>query len=210
MDFELPPELKKMQEETRKFVDREIRPLVPDIEKRKKHPIEIVRKMAGQGIYRLLVPKEYGGMYETVRSPPICVVREELGRGHNFAGASIATQGLGSYPLVLAGSPEIRKRFLPKVASGEVVPAFALTEPEAGSDAGSLRTTALKEGDSYRINGTKCFISNAGIAQYIVLLAKTDPSLGTKGISAILVETGTPGYEISRQMEILAIDGSTS
>ena len=206
MDFELPPELKKMQQETRQFVDREIRPLVPDIEKRKKYPIEIVRKMAGQGIYRLLVPKEYGGMYETVRSLPICVVREELGRGHNFAGASIATQGLGSYPLVLAGSPEIRKRFLPKVASGEVVPAFALTEPEAGSDAGSLRTTALKEGDSYRINGTKCFISNAGIAQYIVLLAKTDPSLGTKGISAILVETGTPGYEISRQMEILAID----
>ncbi len=206
MDFELPPELKKMQEETRQFVDREIRPLVSDIEKKKKYPIEIVRKMARQGIYRLLVPKEYGGMYETVRSLPICVVREELGRGHNFAGASIATQGLGSYPLVLAGSPEIRKRFLPKVASGEVVPAFALTEPEAGSDAGSLRTTALKEGDSYRINGTKCFISNAGIAQYIVLLAKTDPSLGTKGISAILVETGTPGYEISRQMEILAID----
>jgi alkylation response protein AidB-like acyl-CoA dehydrogenase len=206
MDFELPPELKEMQQETRQFVDREIRPLVSDIEKRKKYPIEIVRKMAGQGIYRLLVPKEYGGMYETVRSLPICVVREELGRGHNFAGASIATQGLGSYPLVLAGSPEIRKRFLPKVASGEVVPAFALTEPEAGSDAGSLRTTALKEGDSYRINGTKCFISNAGIAQYIVLLAKTDPTLGTKGISAILVETGTPGYEISRQMEILAID----
>lgn len=206
MDFELPPELKKMQQETRQFVDREIRPLVPDIEKRKKYPIEIVRKMAGQGIYRLLVPKEYGGMYETVQSLPICVVREELGRGHNFAGASIATQGLGSYPLVLAGSPEIRRRFLPKVASGEVVPAFALTEPEAGSDAGSLRTTALKEGDSYRINGTKCFISNAGIAQYIVLLAKTDPTLGTKGISAILVETGTPGYEISRQMEILAID----
>jgi alkylation response protein AidB-like acyl-CoA dehydrogenase len=206
MDFELPPELKKMQEETRQFVDREIRPLVSDIEKKKKYPIEIVRKMAQQGIYRLLVPKEYGGMYETVRSLPICVVREELGRGHNFAGASIATQGLGSYPLVLAGSPEIRKRFLPKVASGEVVPAFALTEPEAGSDAGSLRTTALKEGDSYRINGTKCFISNAGIAQYIVLLAKTDPSLGTKGISAIVVETGTPGYEISRQMEILAID----
>jgi alkylation response protein AidB-like acyl-CoA dehydrogenase len=206
MDFELPPELKKMQQETRQFVDREIRPLVSDIEKRKKYPIEIVRKMAGQGIYRLLVPKEYGGMYETVRSLPICVVREELDRGHNFAGASIATQGLGSYPLVLAGSPEIRKRFLPKVASGEVVPAFALTEPEAGSDAGSLRTTALKEGDSYRINGTKCFISNAGIAQYIVLLAKTDPTLGTKGISAILVETGTPGYEISRQMEILAID----
>jgi alkylation response protein AidB-like acyl-CoA dehydrogenase len=206
MDFDLPPELKKLQEETRRFVDREIRPLVPEIEKKKKYPIEIVRRMARQGIYRLLVPKEYGGNDETVRSLPICVVREELGRGHNFAGASIATQGLGSYPLVLAGSPEIRQRFLPRVASGEIIPAFALTEPEAGSDAGSLRTTALREGDSYRINGTKCFISNAGIAQYIVLFAKTDPSLGTKGISAIVVETGTPGYEVSRQMEILAID----
>jgi alkylation response protein AidB-like acyl-CoA dehydrogenase len=206
MDFELPPDLKEMQEETRQFVNREIRPLVPEIEKKKKYPLEIVRRMARQGIYRLLVPKEFGGIYEAVRSLPICVVREELGRGHNFAGASIATQGLGSYPLVLAGSSEIRKRFLPKVAAGEVVPAFALTEPEAGSDAGSLRTTALKEGDHYRINGTKCFISNAGIAQYIVLFAKTDPSLGTKGISAILVETGTPGYKVTRQMEILAID----
>lgn len=206
MDFELPAELKVIQAETRAFVDREIRPLVPEIEKKKKYPIEIVRRMARQGIYRLLIPKEYGGAYETVKALPICVAREELGRGHNFAGASIATQGLGSYPLVLAGSPEIRKRFLPKVASGEVIPSFALTEPEAGSDVGSLRTTAIREGDSYRINGTKCFASNAGIAQYLVLFAKTDPSLGTKGISAIVVETGTPGYKVTKQMEILAVD----
>jgi len=206
MDFELPPEEKELQEETRRFVDREIRPLVPDIEKKKKSPMEIIRRMAQQGIYRLLVPQEYGGSYPTVRSLPICVAREELGRGHNFAGDSIATQGLGSYPLVLAGSPELRKRFLPKVAAGEIIPAFALTEPEAGSDAGSLRTTAIREGDSYRINGTKCFISNAGIAQYIVLFAKTDPSAGTKGISALVVEAGTPGYEVTRQMEILAVD----
>ncbi|MGC8810501.1 MAG: acyl-CoA dehydrogenase family protein [bacterium] len=206
MNFELPPELKKLQEETRSFVDREIRPLVPDIEKRKKYPIEIVKCMARQGIYRLLVPQEYGGLYKTVRSLPICVAREELGRGHNFAGASIATQGLGSYPIVLAGSSELRQKFLPQIASGEIIPAFALTEPEAGSDAGSLKTSALKEGDVYRLNGTKCFISNAGIAHYIILFAKTDPSLGTKGISAILVEKGTPGFEVTKQMEILAVD----
>lgn len=206
MDFELPPELKELQEETRSFVDREIRPLVPDIEKKKKYPIEIVKRMARQGIYKLLVPQEYGGVYEKVRSLPICVAREELGRGHNFAGASIATQGLGSYPLVLAGSLELKKKYLPKIASGEIIPAFALTEPEAGSDAGSLKTTALKEGDVYRINGTKCFISNAGIAHYIILFAKTDPSLGTKGITAILVEKETPGFEVTRQMEILAVD----
>ncbi|MGQ9694417.1 MAG: acyl-CoA dehydrogenase family protein [Thermodesulfobacteriota bacterium] len=206
MDFELPQELKKLQEETRAFVDREIRPLVLDIEKKNKYPIEIVKCMARQGIYKLLVPREYGGVYETVRSLPICVVREELGRGHNFAGASIATQGLGSYPLILAGSPDLKNRFLPQIARGEKIPAFALTEPEAGSDAGSLKTTARREGDFYRINGTKCFISNAGIAHYLILFAKTDPTLGTKGISAILVEKGTPGFEVTRQMEILAID----
>src|SRR4030043_1585985 len=206
MDFELSREEKQLQEETRAFVDREIRPLVPEVEKKKKYPIDIVRRMAREGIYRLLVPKAYGGRYDVVRSLPICVVREELGKGYNFAAASLATQGLGSYPLVLAGSEEMRKRFLPRVASGEIVSAFALTEPEAGSDAGSLKTTALKEGDHYRINGTKCFISNAGIAEYIVLFAKTDPTLGTKGISAILVETGTPGYKVTRQMEILAVD----
>jgi len=206
MDFELPPEEKRLQEETRAFVDREIRPLVPDLEKKKGYPIEVVHRIGRQGIFRLLVPKEYGGKYEAVRSLPVCVAREELARGYNFAGASIATQGLASYPLVLAASSEIKKRFLPGVASGEVIPAFALTEPEAGSDAGSLRTEALREGDSYRINGTKCFISNASIAQYIILFAKTDPSLGTKGISAILIESGTPGYKVTRQMEILAVD----
>lgn len=206
MDFELPQELKKLQEETRAFVDREIRPLVLDIEKKNKYPIEIVKCMARQGIYKLLVPREYGGVYETVRALPICVVREELGRGHNFAGASIATQGLGSYPLILAGSPDLKNRFLPRIARGEIIPAFALTEPEAGSDVGSLKTTARREGDFYRINGTKCFISNAGIAHYLILFAKTDPTLGTKGISAILVEKGTPGFEVTRQMEILAID----
>lgn len=206
MDFELSSEEKQLKEETRAFVDREIRPLILEVEKKKKFPIEIIRRMARQGIFRLLVPKEYGGKYAVVRSLPICLAREELAKGYNFAGASIATQGLGSYPLVLAGSAEMRQRFLPGVASGEIIPAFALTEPEAGSDAGSLRTTALKEGDYYRINGTKCFISNAGIAQYIVLFAKTDPSLGTKGISAIVVETGTAGYEVTRQMEILAVD----
>ncbi len=205
MDFELPAEEKRLQEETRKFVDREIRPLVPEVEKRKTHPVEMYRRMARQGLLRLLVPKEYGGMYDTVRSLPICVAREELGKAHNYAAGSLATHGLGSYPVVLAGSPEMKRRLLPKVASGEIIPAFALTEPEAGSDAAGVATQALKAGDQYRINGTKRFISNAGVSQYITLFAKTDPALGTKGISAIVVETGTPGYEI-RHLEIIAVD----
>jgi len=206
MDFELSSEDKKLQEETRAFVDREIRPLIPEVEKRKIPPIEVIRRMGRQGIFRLVVPKEYGGTYEVVRSLPICIAREQLAKGYNLAGSSIATQGLASYPLVLAGSDELRQLFLPGVASGEIIPAFALTEPEAGSDAAGLRTTALKEGDYYRINGAKCFISNAALARYIILFAKTDPSLGTKGISAIIVERGTPGYEVTRQMEILATE----
>jgi len=206
MDFELSLEEKRLQEETRAFVDREIRPLIPEVEKRKIPPIEVIRRMGRQGIFRLVVPKEYGGTYEVVRSLPICIAREQLAKGYNLAGSSIATQGLASYPLVLAGSDELRQLFLPGVASGEIIPAFALTEPEAGSDAAGLRTTALKEGDYYRINGAKCFISNAALARYIILFAKTDPSLGTKGISAIIVERGTPGYEVTRQMEILATE----
>jgi acyl-CoA dehydrogenase len=162
--------------------------------------------MAKQGLFRLLVPQAYGGTYEVVQSLPICVAREELGKGYGFAAGSFATHGLGSYPLVLAGSSEIRKRFLPAVASGESIPAFALTEPEAGSDPGAMRTAALKEGAQYRINGNKCFISNAGNAHFITLFAKTDPALGNKGISAFFVETGTRGYEIVRQVDILAID----
>ena len=206
MNFELSPEEKQLQEETRRFVDQEIRPIVPDIEKKKISPKEIFRRMAAQGIFCILIPKEYGGVYENVKSLPICIAREELARGYNFAAAAFAVQGLGSYPLVLGGSPDIRKHFLPRVAKGESICAFALTEPEAGSDPAGLSTTALKEGDNYLVNGGKCFISNAGFADYIVLFAKTDPSAGTKGISALIVEKGTPGYTVVRQMEILAIE----
>jgi len=206
MDFELSSEEKRLQEETRQFVDREILPLVPEIEQRRVHPSEVVHRMARQGLFRLLVPREYGGVYETVRSLPICIAREELGRGYNFAAAAFASNGLGIYPVILAGSPELKKRILPAAAEGKMLGAFALTEPEAGSDAGSLTTAALKDNGNYRINGMKCFISNAGFANYIVLFAKTDLTLGTKGISAIVVETGTPGYEIARKMEILSVD----
>jgi alkylation response protein AidB-like acyl-CoA dehydrogenase len=206
MDFELSSEEKCLQAETREFVNREIRPLVPEIEQGKASPAEVVHHMARQGLFRLLVPKEYGGAYETVRSLPICIVREELGRGYNFAAAAFASNGLGIYPIILAGSQEMKNRILPKAASGDMLGAFALTEPDAGSDAGSLKTSAMKDGEHYRINGSKCFISNAGFANYIVLFAKTDPTLGTKGISAIVVETGTKGYEIARTMKILSVD----
>ncbi len=206
MDFQLSPEEKQLQAETRAFVDREIRPLVPEIEKKKVSPIELIRRMGRQGIFRLLVPKEYGGKYPVVRSLPVCVVREELAKGYNLASATIATQGLASQPIVLAGSAQMRQKFLPGVGTGDIIPAFALTEPEAGSDAGGLQTTAIREGDHYRINGSKCFISNAAFANYLVLFAKTDPTLGTKGISAIIVEAGTPGFEVVREMEIMATD----
>jgi alkylation response protein AidB-like acyl-CoA dehydrogenase len=206
MDFQLSPEIKKLQEETRAFVDREIRPLIPEIEKRKVSPKELIRRMGRQGIFRLLVPKEYGGIYPVVRSLPVCVVREELAKGYNLASATIATQGLASQPIVLAGSAEMRKKYLPGIATGEVIPAFALTEPEAGSDAGGLQTKAIREGDHYRVNGSKIFISNAGFANYLVLFAKTDPTLGTKGISALIFDTKTPGFEVVRDLEVIATD----
>lgn len=156
---------------------------------------------ARHGLYALLVPEALGGApagrpgdgaYIDLRS--LCLAREALGYSNAMADSIFAVQGLGSYPLVLAGSAEQRARLLPEVVRGERVGAFALTEPEAGSDVASLRSVARPQGDgSYVLEGEKTFISNAGLCDHYVVFASVDPAAGRQGITAFLVERGTPG-----------------
>ncbi len=158
------------------------------------------KAMGALRLYAYLVPEAHGGAavgepgdarYIDVRS--LVLVREALGQVSPLADAIFAVQGLGSYPLVLAGSPAQQKRCLPGVLSGERITAFALTEPEAGSDVASLRTTARKDGDDWILDGDKTLISNVPIADHYVVFANADPAKGRKGITAFLVERGAPG-----------------
>jgi acyl-CoA dehydrogenase len=162
------------------------------------------RKMGALGLYAYLVPEAHGGAatgradqgaYVDVRS--LVLVREALGQVSPLADAIYAVQGLGSYPIVLAGSEAQRRRYLPGVLSGARIGGFGLTEPEAGSDVASLRTTARRDGDGWVLDGEKTLISNVPIAEHYVVFANADPAKGRKGITAFVVERGAPGLSLS-------------
>lgn len=162
---------------------------------------QLKAEVARLGFYPYLVPASHGGALPKVDVLSICVLREELAYRNAAADSLFAVQGLGSHPVLLAGSPAQQQLLLPKVAKGEVLFAFALTEPEAGSDVGALSTKAERHGEGWRITGQKRFISNAGVATHYTVFARTGD--GPKGISAFVVPADAKGFRVSRQMELL-------
>jgi acyl-CoA dehydrogenase len=134
----------------------------------------------------------------------LCIIREELARVCGQADTNFIMQGLGSYPITLGGTPEQKARYLPPIATGEAIAAFALTEPHGGSDVISMRTTAVLQNEEWVLNGAKKFISQAGDATTYTVFAKTDPEAGSRGISAFIVEKGTPGFDDSRRLDLMA------
>ena len=155
---------------------------------------DLARALGRQGLFPLLVPVAYGGSLEgPFRSVTLCLVREELARTCPPAEGLFAIQGLGSYPILHAGTDVQKRRWLPALASGETVPAFALTEPDAGSDAAAIATRAEKHGTQWVITGAKRFISNAPAAGLYVVFARTGPEAGTRGLSAFVVPRDAPG-----------------
>jgi alkylation response protein AidB-like acyl-CoA dehydrogenase len=159
-------------------------------------------------LFGVLFDEEYGGIGES--SLMAFVVIEELSKVCATSGLIIAVQELGSLGIKLAGSDEQKQRFLPKLASGEWLAAYALTEPGSGSDSAAMRTTAMLDGDAYVLNGGKRFITSAGVASLYVVFAKTDPEQGHSGISAFVVEADTPGFEVGRIEPKMGIKGSTT
>ncbi|MCL4541104.1 MAG: acyl-CoA dehydrogenase family protein [Chloroflexi bacterium] len=202
MDFQLSPEEQALKERVRKLVDEQLSPIAAEVDESHDVRWDVVKMMGDAGLYRIVVPKEYGGDGLWVMG--ICLVREELNRVSSHADSLFAMQGLGTTPITFGGSEELKKRYLPPVARGEQVAAFALTEPDAGSDAASMCTSARLVGDEYVINGKKRFISNCGAAATYVTFLKTDDSAGTRGISAVLVEKGAPGLSFDTSMRLLA------
>ena len=157
----------------------------------------LVRLLGQSEILAYVIPKRFGGQREKVQARDICILREELGRASALTDAMFAMQALGSYPITLYGTEEQQKRYLPPIGKGVAIAAFALTEPDAGSDVSSLQTRAVRRGKEYYLTGVKRFISNAGIADSYVVFASTEPEKKGKGISAFVVEADDPGLIIT-------------
>jgi acyl-CoA dehydrogenase len=166
---------------------------------------DLVRRLGTSGLTRYAVPKSHGGETDLLDSRSLCIIREHLAYHDGLADFAFAMQGLGSGVISLAGSAEQKNRFLPKVACGEAIAAFALSEPEAGSDVGAMSTSARREGDEWLLDGCKTWISNGGIADFYVVFARSDPaSKGARGISAFIVEAGTPGLGVAERIDVIA------
>jgi len=165
---------------------------------------QLVKKLAHEGFTAYTVPRAYGGIKETVQARDLCILREELARGSALADVMLGMQGLGSYPITLAGSEAQKQKYLPRVARGETIAAFAITEPQAGSDAAALQTTAVRRGNEYCLTGTKCFISNAGIADHYVVFASTDREKKAKGISAFIIDRDVPGFVLKEKTAVIS------
>ncbi len=164
----------------------------------------LVAALGKAGFLELTVPAAHGGANQGLDVRSLCLAREILGRHHALADFAFAMQGLGSGPVTLFGSDELKARILPPVARGEAIAAFALTEPEAGSDAAALETTATRHGDGFVLNGAKTWISNGGIADHYVVFARTGEAAGAKGLSAFLVEANAPGLLVTERIEMIA------
>jgi acyl-CoA dehydrogenase len=164
----------------------------------------LVRRMGAAGLLRACVPKAYGGLAEPIESRRICLARETLAYHDGLADFAFAMQGLGTGAISLAGSDELKARILPRVAAGEMISAFALSEAGAGSDVAAMRCAARTDGDHYVLDGEKTWISNGGIADVYTVFARTDDMPGTRGISAFVVFPDDPGFAIAERIEVIA------
>ena len=193
---------------TRTLIERELEPLALQVELEDRLPPAAIARLAELGYFGLTIPAEYGGL--GLGTAVYCRLVQEFGRTHSaFFQIIDDNNGMGSSMLVEGGSEELRRRVLPELASGRAIASFALTEPEAGSDAGALRTVARRDGDDYVITGQKHYISNAGWSRYFTVIARTRPLSEADGrISAFLVERDTPGFTVGRRQEMMGLRGA--
>ncbi|MEW6529920.1 MAG: acyl-CoA dehydrogenase family protein [Thermodesulfobacteriota bacterium] len=209
MDFRINEEMQILIDTVRKFVDRKVDAVAQRIEDENQIPDEIIEECKELGLFGLSVPAEYGGV--GIDMVGKCLVFEQLGRTCNgFTTLIGAHNGIGTVGIVEIGTEEQKRTYLPRMASGEAIGAFALTEPNAGSDAASIRTRAEKKGDHYVLNGTKHFITNGPIAGIYTVMAVTDKSKGAKGITSFIVERETPGLSVGKIEKKMGLHGSHS
>ncbi|MDG4657653.1 acyl-CoA dehydrogenase [Ectobacillus antri] len=199
-------EQEMMRKMVRDFAEKEIVPFIPMMEQGE-FPREVIRKMGELGLMGIPIPEKYGGAGMDFISYILAI--NELSRVSATIGVILAVHtSVGTNPILYFGTEEQKNKYVPKLASGEYLGAFALTEPSAGSDAGSLKTRAVKAGDVYRLNGSKVFITNGGEADTYIVFASTNPAAGKRGISAFIVEKGTPGLMVGKDEHKMGLHGS--
>jgi butyryl-CoA dehydrogenase len=208
MDYLLTDEQKMIQELARKIAEEKIRPVAAKHDQSEEFPWEIIKVIADADLFGLFIPEEYGGMGTSVLN--LCLATEDLSRACAGIAVCYAASALGTFPIVLFGNEEQKKKYLPDLAKGKKVAAFGITEPEAGSDASGIKTTARKTGDHYILNGLKHFITNGGDAEVYTVIAMTDKTKGARGASAFIVEKDTPGFTFGKKEEKLGIRASST
>jgi len=204
MNFTFSEDHKMLRELARDFTQKEIKPRAQKIDEEERIPSELIKKIADVGFFGTVFPEEYGG--GGFGKIGYCIMMEEIARGCSSTAAMVgAHQSIGTNAIFVGGSEELKKKYLPRLCSGEMIASFALTEPEAGSDTFNLRTEAKKKNDKWILNGSKVWITNAGIANLISVFARTE-----KGITAFAVEADSPGIIIGQPEKKLGIKGSVT
>jgi alkylation response protein AidB-like acyl-CoA dehydrogenase len=207
VDFQLNEGQELIRRTVREFAEKELAPVAAELDREEKFPAEIIEKMARLDLFALPFSEDYGGTGDGYLAYAVAV--EEISRACASTGITYAAHcSIGTGPIYLFGTEEQKKRWVVPCARGKMLAAFGLTEPEAGSDAGATRTTAVLEGDEWVINGNKCFITNASQAGVAVITAITEPGLGTRGISAFIVPADAPGFKVSPPYKKLGLRAS--
>jgi butyryl-CoA dehydrogenase len=209
MDFSLKDHQKLIRDTVRQFMEAEVRPTVKEMEKQEKFPAEAIKKLGEMGCCGMLVPEEWGGPgLDTVS---YVLMLEEVARVFTAMSTAIGvTNSAVQAPLLLFGTEAQKKKYLRRMATGETLGAFCLTEPAAGSDAAGIQSRAVRDGNVYKLNGTKTWVTNGNAAGVLIVFAKTDPAAGGKGISAFLIEPGFPGFRVGRHEDKMGQHSSPS
>jgi len=208
MDYFLNEDQIMIKELIRQIAEEKVVPIRGELDEKEEFPWEIMKVLTQSDLFGLFIPEEYGGLGKGCLE--LCIAVEELSRACLGVATTFAANALGTYPLLLFGSDEQKKKYLPDIAAGKRLVAFGLTEANAGSDAAGIQTTAKLDGNEYVINGTKQWITNGGEAEIYTIIAMTDKTRGARGASAFIVEKGTPGFQFGKKEKKMGIRASTT
>jgi alkylation response protein AidB-like acyl-CoA dehydrogenase len=208
LNYFLTEEQQMMKDLAAQIAREKIAPIAAELDETGEFPHEIVKILGQSDLFRVFIPEEYDGMGGGIFEMSLIV--EELSKACGGISLAYAASGLGTIPIILFGSDEQKKKYLPRLAAGEIIAAFALTEADAGSDAAAIKTTAKLEGDNYVVNGTKQWITNGGEASVYTVITLTDPTRGARGSSALIMEKGMEGFDFGKKEDKMGIRGSVT
>lgn len=206
MDYLLTEEQKMIRDLCWQIAEEKIRPVAAELDEKEEFPYQIMKVISDSDLFGVYLPQEYGGTGGGVLE--LCIATEEFSKACGGIAVCYAASALGTIPILLFGTDEQKKKYLPRLASGKSLAAFGITEPEAGSDASAIATTAKKDGDYYILNGTKHFITNGGAADIYTIVAMTDKTKGARGASCFIVEKDTPGFSFGKKEKKMGIRAS--